>query len=64
MEMSSIIAINFSSIILILAGLVGLLLSILLNNSLALLASIAYLAAGIIMLLVELNAKKQPEYMR
>jgi len=62
--MSSIITINFYSVVLILAGLLGLLLSLLLNNSLALLASIAYLAAGVIMLLIKLNAKKQAEYMK
>jgi hypothetical protein len=62
--MSSIITINFSSLVLILAGLLGLLLSLLLNNSLALLASIIYLAAGVVMLFVELNAKKRAEYMK
>jgi hypothetical protein len=62
--MSSIITINFYSVVLILAGLLGLLLSLLLNNSLALLASIAYLAAGVIMLLIKLNPKKQAEYMK
>jgi hypothetical protein len=62
--MSSIITINFYSVVLILAGLLGLLLSLLLNNSLAFLASIAYLAAGVIMLLIKLNAKKQAEYMK
>lgn len=62
--MSSIITINFYSVVLILAGLLGLLLSLLLNNSLAFLASITYLAAGVIMLLIKLNAKKQAEYMK
>ncbi|MEM3638150.1 MAG: hypothetical protein QXX17_01850 [Conexivisphaerales archaeon] len=62
--MSNTVTITLSSTVLIMAGLIGLLLSALLNNSLGLIASIAYLAAGMVMLVIEIRSGKQVEYLK
>ncbi|MEM0117447.1 MAG: hypothetical protein QXV32_03275 [Conexivisphaerales archaeon] len=62
--MSNTVTITLSSTVLIMAGLIGLLLSALLNNSLGLISSIAYLAAGMVMLVIEIRSGKQVEYLK
>lgn len=62
--MSLIAKISISSAVFIFAGLVGLILSLILNNSFTLLVSISYIIAGAFLFLIELRSKKKTEYMK